>query len=533
MDKQTLEKNWHTLSGDVISGMVDWRVQHPKATLREIEAALDERLECLRAKMLEEAALFSQARDWGEAGGKIPRCPVCGTELERSTEGVRTLQTQGDQVVQLTRRYGECPQCGSGIFPLDEELGLLPGHLTPHAHECLVRFGTWMPFEKAVAELQFSLKVTVSEPSVRRYTQAAGAAYEQWQTQEVERLERETPLAPLGPAKLYLSADGAFVPVVGGEWAEVKTMVIGEVGQPVQEKDEWVVHTHNLSYFSRLAEAETFTRLALVETHRRGVENAAQVGAVQDGAEWLQGFVDWHRPNAVRILDFSHAGGYVAKIGQTTFGADTPELAAWLTSHLHDLKHEGPDNVLAELQEMVQKHPKANELELPKTVAYLEKRTPQMQYPTFQTQGWPIGSGATESSHKSVVEARLKGAGMHWARSHINPMLALRNIACNDRWAEAWGQITTILRQQQREQAQTRRRQRQKARDAARLEQPVELERVPAAVVSQPPQATITPTAPSQTAEPKTSRPAPNHPWRRSPIGHAQYWPASTFTSKN
>jgi hypothetical protein len=53
-----------------------------------------------------------------------------------------------------------------------------------------------------------------------------------------------------------------------------------------------------------------------------------------------------------------------------------------------------------------------------------------MQYPTFQTQGWPIGSGSVESVNKLVVEARLKGAGMHWSRPQVNPMLALRNIVC-------------------------------------------------------------------------------------------------------
>lgn len=117
MDVQTLEKNWHTLSAEVMSGMAEWRGQHPKATLKEIEVALDERLERLRAKMLEEAALFSQARDWGEADEEAPRCPACGTALERSTPGVRTLQTHGDQTLRLERRYGKCPQCGSGIFP--------------------------------------------------------------------------------------------------------------------------------------------------------------------------------------------------------------------------------------------------------------------------------------------------------------------------------------------------------------------------------------------------------------------------------
>ena len=30
-----------------------------------------------------------------------------------------------------------------------------------------------------------------------------------------------------------------------------------------------------------------------------------------------------------------------------------------------------------------------------------------------------------------MVEARLKGAGMHWRRTHVDPMLALRNLLEN------------------------------------------------------------------------------------------------------
>jgi len=56
-----------------------------------------------------------------------------------------------------------------------------------------------------------------------------------------------------------------------------------------------------------------------------------------------------------------------------------------------------------------------------------------MQYATFQQQGFPIGSGIVESANKTVVEVRLKGAGMHWDRRHVNPLLALRTVACVDR----------------------------------------------------------------------------------------------------
>jgi hypothetical protein len=40
-----------------------------------------------------------------------------------------------------------------------------------------------------------------------------------------------------------------------------------------------------------------------------------------------------------------------------------------------------------------------------------------------------------ESANKLVVEARLKGGGMHWRRGNITPMVALRASRCYGRWA--------------------------------------------------------------------------------------------------
>jgi hypothetical protein len=383
-----------------------------------------------------------------------------------------------------------------------------------------------MPFGKAAGLLEAFTRVVVSEDYTQQHTEAAGAAQVALQVEAVEHLERDTPPAPMGPAKLYLSADGACVPLVGGQWGEVKTLVLGEVAAARWDAKhrDWGVRTEHLSYFSRLAEADNFRRLALVETHRRGVETAGQVGAIVDGAEWLQGFIDFHRRDAVRILDFPHAGSYVNKIGQASFGAESPELIAWRKTHLHALKHQGPDEVLVELREMVLKHPQAEVLELPKALTYLEKRTLQMQYPAFQTQGWPIGSGATESGNKLVVEARLKGAGMHWAYSNVDPMLALRNIVCNDRWDEAWPQIVTYLRQRDALKRAERRQKRRGVRLAQSTEPP------PTSVVPEPPTSPNTPrVVPPIVKVPKSDgphRPAPDHPWRLSPVGRAQYEPA-------
>jgi hypothetical protein len=43
-----------------------------------------------------------------------------------------------------------------------------------------------------------------------------------------------------------------------------------------------------------------------------------------------------------------------------------------------------------------------------------------------------------ESANKLVVEARLKGARMHWQSRHVNSLLALRNGVSNHLWQETW-----------------------------------------------------------------------------------------------
>jgi hypothetical protein len=391
-----------------------------------------------------------------------------------------------------------------------------------------------MPFGRAAQELAHFRHTVVSRPTAERLTEAAGAAYVGLQTAAVVRLEREAPVAPVGPAKLFLSVDGAMVPVVGGEWAEVKTLVIGEVQPPVMENGEMVVHTGQHSYFSRLAEAETFQRLALVEMHRRGVERAGAVGAVTDGSEWIQKFLDYHCYHAVRILDFPHAGEHLNAIGQAQWGVGSRAAQDWLGEQLHALKHAGPAAVLAEVRRLVARQ--TPPVDVATDLAYLEKREAHMQYPAFRAAGWPIGDGAVESANKLVVEARLKGSGMHWARPHIDPMLALRNIVCSDRWDEAWPQIVCTLRQQAQQRRTERHHQRRMAHSSATV-QPTASVQSPAA--PPPPTAPAdtqmapapTPSAPvaqAQAGQPWC--PPANHPWRHMPIGRARCKPSTKCT---
>jgi len=180
----------------------------------------------------------------------------------------------------------------------------------------MVRLSTWMPFRPASRELAFFTGVQVAEATLRQVTEQAGAAQVRIQEEQTATLLQERPESPAGPKVEMMSLDGCYIHMVGGEWKEVKTMALGVVKEPVEERGEQVVHTRELTYFSRMSESGQFQQAALVEIHERGVEKAETVCAVSDGADWIPKFVDYHRQDAVRILDFAHAMEYVAQAGQ-------------------------------------------------------------------------------------------------------------------------------------------------------------------------------------------------------------------------
>ena len=64
------------------------------------------------------------------------------------------------------------------FFPLDEELALLPGQLTPLLQDHLAHLGTWMPFAQASSMLERFTHVSVSKATAQRHTEAVGQQFD-------------------------------------------------------------------------------------------------------------------------------------------------------------------------------------------------------------------------------------------------------------------------------------------------------------------------------------------------------------------
>jgi hypothetical protein len=161
----------------------------------------------------------------------------------------------------------------------------------------------------------------------------------------------------------------------------------------------------------------------------------------------------------------AHAASYVCEIADQVREGGGHLPAKWVDGVLHRLKHEGPARMLRHVTRLARRYPQILE-----QVTYLQKRRELMDSPTYRAAGWPIGSGSVESSHKLVVQARLKGPGMHWKPEHINPMLALRLALLNERWSEAWQEQHRLRQHQRHLTRQTHQQQRFREDQAKRQE---------------------------------------------------------------
>ncbi|MFN8514970.1 MAG: hypothetical protein U0841_20775 [Chloroflexia bacterium] len=113
--RDDFDARWAAEAGAVLGGFKEWRLAHPRATLAEIEAALDTRWAEARARLLADAAQASDAADPRQ--GAAVRCPQCGGRMTVRGLEARTLTTTYEQPLPLRRRYAVCAACGEALFP--------------------------------------------------------------------------------------------------------------------------------------------------------------------------------------------------------------------------------------------------------------------------------------------------------------------------------------------------------------------------------------------------------------------------------
>jgi len=167
------------------------------------------------------------------------------------------------------------------------------------------------------------------------------------------------------------------------------------------------------------------------------VKNMTYVHALGDGAPWIVDQIDdQFGSQAHFLIDFFHTCEYLA---EASSWCDILNSKDWLEEKKKMLKAGESKKVLMQMkQRLSQLDDTPDDNGLKKCIRYMEKRIKYMAYGEAKKNELPIGSGEIESSHRHIVQKRLKIAGAWWKTDNANAMLQLRVARANNDWEGYW-----------------------------------------------------------------------------------------------
>lgn len=391
--------------------------------LEQREGMVRDRVLAIGARVLE-AGLARH--DPGKQGPRHP-CPCgAGARFEGyRTKGVQTVVGW----ITLRRAYYACASCGRGHCPRDAVLGLHRDSLSPGVRRLACRLGALLPFAEAASTLAATAHVRLSAGTVRRVTEDLGARREQVLAADIAAAWTAGREPTPGPAldRLYVAMDGVRILSTDGRGRGIKVGVV----VPVQG-DRAGEHRAAASYVAGLEPAAQFGPRLALEAHRRGVEGAAQVAVLGDGAEWIWQLAAEHFPHATQIVDWFHASERIWALGKALYGDGTDHTAAWVEAQLAQLAHGQAATLATEWQALSCRGEAATVRDAP--VTYFTNQADRMAYDRYRQQGWDIGSGMVESACKHLIGAREKGPGMRWSDAGAQTVAAVRVLLFNNLW---------------------------------------------------------------------------------------------------
>lgn len=392
-------------------------------TLEELEGLVRDRMRTIGARLLE-AGLA--ARGTGKTGPRHA-CP-CGATA--CFEGYRSkaVQTVVGWLV-LRRAYYLCPACGHGHCPLDAALGLTRDSLSPGVRRLTGRLGALLPFAEAARTLGETARVHLSASPIRAVTEAIGRQREQELATEIAAAwAGGLPAVPAAPERLYVAMDGVRILGTDGAGHEVKVGVVVPVRGPAGRE-----RRDAASYVAGLEPAARFGQRLALEAHHRGLENAARVAVLGDGAAWIWQLAAEHYPQATQIVDWFHASERIWELGRALYGDGTAQATAWVAAQLGRLAQGAAATLAREWQALPARGETAAIRDA--QVTYFTNQAPRMAYDRYRADGWDIGSGMVEAACKHLIGAREKGPGMRWSEAGAQHVAAVRVLLFNDQWA--------------------------------------------------------------------------------------------------
>jgi hypothetical protein len=309
-------------------------------------------------------------------------------------------------------------------------------------------------FEKGTDLLRETAGIRLSESTVQRTTEAAGARI-------AEHLRAGRALGGKQPWDWFRDACGRTVGYIGldatgvrqqgfhGEQADGRMAYVGMIFNPLPDRERVFeglakpgasMRTRYVSGLYPLAEMGPLLRR---QGGQVGLDRAEVWVAISDGGAGLEDLLQANFPRVEAvILDFFHATEYLAKLAQSLHPTDAATALEQTRAWSRLLRDEGGHAMIAVLEAFAWPAVRGLAAVREEVLGYFRNQVHRMDYPTYEANGWYIGSGAVESAGKTVVGSRMKGAGMRWSESGAHAVCHVRALYRSEpsQWTAFWQQ---------------------------------------------------------------------------------------------
>jgi hypothetical protein len=307
-------------------------------------------------------------------------------------------------------------------------------------------------FERGADLLKEMAGIRLSESTVQRTTEATGERI-------AEHLDKGRVFGGKQPWDWFREACGRTIGYIGidatgvrqqgahGEQCEGRMAYVGMIFNPLPDPERVFEHlpkpgmSMRARYVSGLYPLAEMGPLLRKQGASVGLDQADVWVALSDGGAGLEDFLREYFPRVEAvILDFYHAAEYLAKLAAALHPTDENAALEQTTSWSRLLRDEGGETMIAVLENWEWPARKGVAAVRAEVLGYFRNQVHRMDYPTYEANGWYIGSGAVESACKTVVGQRLKGSGMRWREAGAHAVCHVRALYRSEpsQWTAFW-----------------------------------------------------------------------------------------------
>jgi hypothetical protein len=146
-------------------------------------------------------------------------------------------------------------------------------------------------------------------------------------------------------------------------------------------------------------------------------------------------------PDAQQILDYFHLCENISNFAKCVFNNDETKYKPWFNAVCDLFKSSKTQEGIKMITGLGKKLLSKSKFNL---IGYINNNIDNIDYARYKKEGWFIGSGAIESGNKTVVQRRLKQAGMRWNQDTGQYILSLVSKMRSGLWEK---DVVTPVRQ--------------------------------------------------------------------------------------